>query len=544
MTVQKSFAFACLLFVFTPGECAHAAPLAERPNIVLIVADDLGFSDLGCYGSEIKTPHLDRLAHQGLRFTQFHNNAICVSTRASLMTGLYPRQVSISKLKNCVTIAEVLRDSGYQTLMAGKWHLAGHPRDRGFERYYGLLTGCCNHFNPGQQRLGEPSPGKKHVGDEQPFDLDGQLVKPFTPPREFYSTDAFTNAALTFLNERRNDERPFFLYVAYTVPHYPLHAPPEDITRYRGKYLDGWDRLREARFQRLRELGLIGKSWELSPRSPHAPAWDDIEDKDAWDLKMAVYAAMVDRLDRNIGRILEKIRVTGEEDNTLVLFLSDNGASDENRTSTPNIPPGPVESYWSVDLPWATLSNTPFRHFKRWNHEGGTATPLIAHWPQRISARGEITHKIGHVIDIMATIVEIASATYPTSYHGSTVQQLEGRSFLSTLLKPDSVSADRPIFWNRAGLWRSVRVGKWKLVSPDYTQQYNPWRAGRKGRLVRDPPVDSDTLWELYDMENDRTEVHNLAHQQPERVQRMATLYAKWDRRVSNSAHDSTRSDD
>jgi len=544
-----------LVITFTGSARAdQEAPRGERPNIVIIMADDMGFSDLGCYGGEIETPNLDRLARGGLRFTQFYNNAICVSTRASLMTGLYPWQVGTAsrflrrnkpgwKLQNCVTIAEVLRSAGYRTLMAGKWHLPGHPRKRGFDRYYGLLTGGCNHFNPGAQRPDEPEPGKKFPGDNQPFSVDDKVIRLYTPPRGFYSTDAFTDLALEFLDDDGKDDRSFFLYVAYTVPHYPLHAPPEDIAKYRGKYLAGWDRLRDARFDRLKDLGLIDRKWKLSPRSPHAPAWNDIQDKDAWDLKMAVYAAMVDRMDRNVGRIMEKLRAMGKEDNTLVLFLSDNGPSDEDRSSTPDIPPGPVESYRTVDLPWANLSNTPFRNFKRWDHEGGISTPLIASWPKVISKRGEITHAIGHTIDVMATCVDIAGVAYPASYNGHKVTPLEGRSLLPIFRRssvaPDTSSAEpeelptRPLFWNQRGLWRAVRMGKWKLVSPDHMIQYNPWRATRKGRIIHDATDDPNVLWELYDIEADRTELHNLAQKHPNRVKQLAAMYAAWEKRVT-----------
>jgi len=528
---------------FTGLASAEEDGPSERPNIVLVVADDLGFSDLGCYGGEIKTPHLDHLAHNGLRFTQFYNNAICDSTRASLLTGLYPRQVGVGKLQHCVTIAEVLHSAGYRTLMAGKWHLSGHPRGRGFDRYYGLLSGCCNHFNPGAKRLDEPLPGKKFHGDNQPFAVDDKVIRPYTPPRGFYSTDAFTDAALQFLDEYGEEDRPFFLYVAYTVPHYPLHAPPEDIAKYRGKYMSGWDRLRKARFDRLQNLRLIDRNWTLSPRSPHAPAWNDIKDKDAWDLKMAVYAAMVDRMDRNISRIMEKLRALGKDDNTLVLFLSDNGPSDEDRTSTPDIPPGPVESYRTVDLPWANVSNTPFRHFKRWNHEGGISTPLIAYWPKVISKGGETTHTMGHVIDIMASCLDIAGAEYPAAHNGDEVTPLEGRSLWPIFRKFSGSTEDssteieellaRPIFWNQQGLWRAVRLGKWKLVSPDHTIQYNPWRASRKGRILHDAPSDPDELWELYDMEADRSELNNLAQEHPNRVQQLAGMYAAWEQRVT-----------
>jgi len=518
-----------MLLLFLSAQACAAAD--DRPNIVLIMADDLGFSDLGCYGGEINTPHLDRLAQDGLRFSQFYNNAICTMTRASLLTGLYARRDDLKKFGDRPTIADVLRAAGYRTLMTGKWHLPGRPTERGFDRYAGLLSGCCNHFNPGAKRPGEAGPpGKKFAGDNQPFFVDGKVVRPYTPDANFYSTDRFTDDALEFLDESGDDDRPFFLYVAYTVPHYPLHAPPEDIARYRGKYLAGWDQLRQARYERLKELGLIEKNWPLSPRSPHAPAWNDVEDKPAWDLKMAVYAAMVDRMDQNIGRILAKIRQRGEDQNTLILFLSDNGASDEDRTSTPNVPPGPVESYRSVDLPWATLSNTPFQHFKRWNHEGGIATPLIAYWPKIITEGGRITDDVGHVIDIMATCIDIGAAQHPRSYKGREVSAPHGRSLLP-VLKGEERQGETALFWNQRGLWRAVRQGQWKLVSPDHTIQYNPWRPDRKGRVVHQPPRDPDTLWELYDIKADRGELLNLADQHPERVRQMADMYRRWEMR-------------
>ena len=450
------------------------------------------------------------------------------------MSGLYPRQVGRGRLRGCVTIAEVLRSAGYRTLMAGKWHLAGKPVERDFDRYYGLLTGCCNHFNPGSKLPGQPAPGKKFPGDNQPFAIDGHVIQPYTPGGNFYSTDAFTDHAVEFLDESAVDERPFFLYIAYTVPHYPLHAPPEDISSYRGKYLAGWDELRRSRFERLAEMGLIEASWGLSPRSRHAPAWQDIQDKQAWDLKMAVYAAMVDRMDRNIGRLVDKIRQLDKADNTLILFLSDNGGSDEDRTSTPDIPPGPPESYRTVDLPWATLSNTPFGHFKRWNHEGGISTPLIAYWPDVIRPGGAIARDMGHVIDIMATCVDVAGARYPTSYEGRPIPLCEGRSLLP-VFQGNKRKGHEALFWNQAGRWRAVRMGKWKLVSPDHTIQYNPWRADRKGRLIRPAADDPDTSWELYDMRADRTEQHNLARKFPSRVQRMAAAYSAWERRTAST---------
>ena len=503
---------------------------SERPNILLIMADDLGFSDLGCYGGEIHTPNLDRLAYNGLRFTQFYNNAICTASRASLLTGLYSQQVGCTRMQNCVTVADALKAVGYRTLMTGKWHLSGIPVERGFDRHYGLVTGACNHFNPGLRRPGENAPGKKSPGDNAPFAIDDQIIQPYTPEdRNFYSTDAFTDYAIKYLDEYRREEAPFFLYVAYTVPHYPLHALPNDIAKYRGRYKIGWDELRKQRFVRMVEMGLIEKQWDLSVRDPGSLPWEGIEDKDAWDLKMAVYAAMVDRMDQGIGRILTKIRELGVEENTLVLFLSDNGASDEDRTRTPDLPPGPMESYRTVDLPWANLSNTPFRKFKRWNHEGGIATPLIAYWPRVIKNGGAITHQMGHLIDVMSTQVAITGAEAPASYNGRKVLPLEGKSLLP-IFEGGQREGHEALYWNQAGLWCAVRKGKWKLVSPDYWINYRPWRLDGGETSARPATSDAQTIWELYDMEADRTESNDLAEQHPDLVKEMAEMYVAWER--------------
>ena len=294
----------------------NVAPEAGKPNIVLIMADDMGFSDIGCYGGEINTPNIDRLAYGGIRFTQFYNNAICVPTRASLLTGLYSQQVGVwsntpKKMENCGTLAEVLKNAGYRTLMTGKWHSLEIPVQRGFDRHYGLADGCCNFFNPGLRRPGEPEPGRKrHPGpwpedkrlfrDARRWAIDDKEFIPYSPgDRDFYTTDAFTDYALKYLDEYSHEDNPFFLYVAYTAPHYPLHAWPEDIAKYRGRYMCGWDKLREQRYKRMLEMGLIDERWTLSPRNKEVPAWEDVDDKDAWDLKMAVYSAMIDRMDQN-----------------------------------------------------------------------------------------------------------------------------------------------------------------------------------------------------------------------------------------------------
>jgi arylsulfatase len=415
--------------------------------------------------------------------------------------------------------------------------LGGLPFERGFDRNYGPTGGGCNYFNPGRRRAGEPEPARKTPAHGyEVFAIDDQVIQPYTPENpDYYTTDAFTDRALEYLDEYGPGEDPFFLYMAYTAPHWPLHARPRDIAKYQGRYKVGWDHLREQRMQRLLEMGLIEERWALSARDPDALPWDEIEDKDAWDLKMAVYAAMVDSLDQNIGRLMAKIRELGEEENTLVLVLSDNGASDEDRTSTPDIPPGTVDSYHSANLPWGNLSNTPFRKFKRWNHEGGIATPLIAYWPRVITQGGVITHQMGHLIDVMATCVDVTEVDYPSTYNGREVTPLEGKSLLP-VFRGEQREGHEALFWNQDGLWRAVRAGKWKLVSPDYWVPYKPWR--RDEGATR-PPVDRapdpDGLWELYDMDADRTEENNLADQYPDRVREMVARYCEWERRCAAS---------
>jgi len=510
-----------------------------RPNIVLILADDMGYSDPGCYGGEIRTPNIDRLAEGGLRFTQFYNCAVCVTTRASLLYGVYPDQAgvatvgdrgcvtlkedwtygiypdppcespnpSIGPADNCVSLAEVLRAAGYRTFMTGKWHGAHIPVERGFDRYYGLLSGCCNFFNPGLRRPGEGEPGRKRPGEARPWAIDGEVIQPYTPKDpDFYATDAFTEQALAYLDAGGRDERPFFLYLAYTAPHFPIHAWPEDIARYRGRYRVGWDALRRRRYERQVELGVIDPRWPLSPRYPGVPSWDEVDGKDDWDLKMAVYAAMIDRMDQGIGRVMAKLQELGCADNTLVLFLSDNGPCAEAIHTTPDVPPGPLESYHTVDAPWANVSDTPFRKFKMFVHEGGIATPLIAWWPKTIERPGEITHEVGHVIDFMPTFCELAGVAYPREFNGQAVQPTEGRSLLP-VFQGRPREGHEALFWEHRGQ-RAVRSGRWKLVGC------------------------SARPWELYDLEADRTEQNDLAGAMPEKVEELADLYEQWARRV------------
>ncbi|MEX0600424.1 MAG: arylsulfatase [Rhodothermales bacterium] len=526
---------ACLSTVVTG---ASAQPADERPNIVLIMVDDMGFSDIGSYGGEIDTPNLDRLAEEGLRFTQFYNTSKCFPTRASLMTGLYAHQVAMDErpgtIRNGVTIAEVLREAGYRTLMTGKWHGVENPFDRGFDRYFGLVDGAVNHFNPGLQRPGEPPPARKTPGHLRKWAIDGEVHVPYTPSDpDFYSTDVYTDYAIDFLETYADEERPYFLYLSYTAPHDPLQAWPEDIEKYRGSYMAGWDELRLRRYERQIEMGLIDAEWKLSDRGRirehqrrtsrftsrywsddgRILPWDEVERKEDWDLKMAVYAAMIDRVDQQIGRLMEAIQDMGDEDNTLVLFLSDNGGSGEmvhnqqNREHPPVDPPGPMSAWHSVDAPWANLSNTPFNYYKNWSHEGGIATPLIAYWPSRI-APGGITHDVSHIIDVMATAIDVGEAEYPATYRDERIHPLEGKSLLPVLEGRTRDGHEALFFeWDDG---KAVRTDRWKLVDA-------------RG---------DGTDWQLYDMVADRTETNDLSDAHPKKVAEMAARYDAWADRV------------
>jgi arylsulfatase len=504
----------------------RAAP--RRPNIVLIMADDMGFSDIGCYGSEISTPNLDALAGQGIRFTRFANNARCCPTRAALLTGLYSHQTGVGGMVNdqklpgyrgflndrCVTIAEALKPAGYRTLMAGKWHVGEDrphwPTDRGFDRYFGLISGASNFFT---------------LDPERKMALDGQPWRPSKPG--YYMTDAFTDRALQFLAEPESRQRPFFLYLAYTSPHWPLHARDEDIARYKDRYHGGWDALRAERHQRMLKMGIVEERWGLSPRDPRIPAWKDAPDKEWQARRMAVYAAQIDRMDQNIGRIVKQVRDLGQEDNTLFLFLADNGGCAENieigfrgkqgtyKTldgrevrlgNDPQIMPGPADTFQSYGIAWANASNTPFRRYKSWVHEGGIASPLVARWPGAIKQPGLLSHEPGHIIDIMATALDAAGAAYPATHAGRPITPLEGRSLLP-VFRGGKRQPHNALFWEHMGN-RAVRQDQWKLVAE------------------RGQP------WELYDIEADRTERRNLAAERPELVRKLETVYDAWAKRA------------
>lgn len=499
------------------GAAALAAPsvvrgalggAAARPNIVLIMADDMGYSDIGCYGGEIQTPNLDRLAKGGIRFTQFYNNAKCGPTRASLLTGQYSQAVGEESMQRGATIGEVLRGAGYRTICSGKWHQRPLPTTRGFDRYYGLADGCCNFWNPGTKaRPGEGAPGRKRPSARR-WAIEGKAIMGYVPEdKNFYTTDAFADYAAARLEEYKAEDKPFLLYLPFTAPHYPLHAWPADIAKYRGKYRIGWDELRKRRYKRMVDMGLIEKKWALSRRDRSSTEWASLsdKDKDQWDLRMSVYAAMIDRMDQAIGKVLDTIRKLGKADNTLVLFLCDNGGCAERVNRTRNIPPGPVESYRSVDPAWANASNTPFRKFKSWDHEGGVATPLIAHWPKGITKDlGGLTNQVGHIIDLLPTFMELSGAKYPAKLAGRAIRSVDGKS-LAPIFQGKRREGHREIFW-QFGRARAVRQGKWKLVGHSKT-------------------------WELYDMEADRTELNDLAAKYPERAKELAALWTAWAKR-------------
>lgn len=492
-------AIACLTLL--PWPACHAEE--GRPNIVVIVCDDMGFSDLGCYGGEIDTPNLDQLASDGLRFTDFHNNAKCSETRASIMTGLWHQQSKNLKLPGNVTIAEVLKSAGYRTLMCGKWHLASTPVDRGFDRYFGFLSGCINFFTGDDWQTGD---NLMRLGKQE-----------FKAPAGFYSTDAWTDYAIEFMEEtgEADPDKPFFLYLAHNAPHFPLHAPPEEIAKYKDRYLVGWDVIRERRHERLRELGVIDDTWRLSARDPKVEPWTSISPAQVEFLEpmMAVYAAMVDRLDQNIGRLVEHLKSTGQLDNTLILFFSDNGACPYQRLRVPGVGPGPSESDVAYDARWANMCNTPLRLYKQYAHHGGTLTPMIAHWPARIKARGELTSYTSHLVDLMPTVVELAGAEYPTEYDGQQILPMEGISLVPALVDGVTERGDEhPLFWEFSAN-HAIRAGNWKLVA------------------------ERSKDWELYDLSADRCETSNLVSKYPERVEQLAARYDEWAQRAGAKTH-------
>lgn len=525
----------------------------SRPNIVVILADDLGFSDLGSYGAvEIETPKLDRLAEGGQRFTQFYNAARCSPSRASLLTGLYPHQAGVAWLAGdalggeeappgytghlndqSVTAAEVLGRAGYETMMVGKWHLGNPGNDttpwqRGFDRYFGTLV-PRTYWKPGNLVL-----------DGEDYDWSAHQEEPF------FRTDAQADFAVRFIEEHQkrdrtsgSSDRPFFMYLAFKAPHFPLQEERQNIREYRDVFKKGWDALREERHRKLIAEEIIPAGTPLAPRDPSVPAWSDVppDEQRDWATKMAVYAALVDHMDRSIGRVVERLEQTGELRNTLLLFLSDNGASAEgigagsDQIGTDGgAAPGPPDTFQGYLMPWANASDTPFRMYKHFTQEGGIATPLIAHWPAGMpdAQEGTITDEEGHVMDIMATALDAAGVKYPDTFDGRPVTPMEGKSLLP-VFKTGHREGHEMIFWEHEG-HRAVREGRWKLVSYHGEQDealYQWWRFS-----PRWTPRTFATEWHLYDLEADRTELNDVAAEHPERVRRMAAAYDRWAARL------------
>lgn len=527
---------------------------SERPNIIYIMGDDMGYSDIGCYGSEIETPNLDRLAAEGVRFSSFYNMARCCPTRASLLTGLYPHQAGVGWMmsdngtdgyrgelsRNCMTIAEVLKVSGYSTYMSGKWHVTKevHPKSeadkhnwplqRGFERFYGTIHGAGSLFDPFSLTRGNEyiSP----VNDAE-----------YQPENGFYYTDAISDHASKYIHEHslQSSDKPFFMYVSYTAAHWPMHARDQDIAKYQGKYDAGYEAIRTARLKRLMNTGLLAQDSVVLP--PMADSWDAVEDQ-AWETRnMEVYAAMVDSMDQGIGKIVAALRDTDQLDNTLLVYLQDNGGCAENygrsgtgqpRAEAPTLEPlaadylqpdmqpkqtrdgypvrtgkgvmaGAADTYIAYGRGWATVSNTPFREYKHWVHEGGISSPLIVHWPAGFEARGAILHTPSHLVDLMATAIDAGQATYPEEFHdGKSIKPLEGRSLVPAIR--DEPIEREALYWEHEGN-RAVRAGDYKLVSK-----------GAAGP------------WELYNLSNDRSEQHDLAAQQPQRVAELSRLWQEY----------------
>lgn len=493
-----------------------------RPNILLIMVDDMGFSDIGAFGSEIQTPNLDQLAHEGMRFNQFRNTGKCFTTRASLMTGQYAHDVGMSKyiltFKNAVTFGDVLQTVGYKTLMVGKHHALDNPYNMGFDHYWGLRDGAANHFNPGFPRPDEPAPAHKK-GKVRTFCFDGKCLQPYTPDnKDYYSTDTFTDWALELLNqhEAADDDQPFMMYLAYTAPHDPIQAWPKDIAKYDGTYEEGYEAIAKARYQRQLDSGLFDKATHPRSKAAHRP-WADLTDQEKKDEArvMQVYGAMIDNLDQNIGRLLAQLKKTGELDNTLVIFLSDNGASAEhNDIGTGEI--GAIDRYSSIDGHWANVSNVPFKAYKNTSFEGGVLTPFIVHWPGVVKAGGPVNETSAHLVDIMSTIVDITGATYPETSRGHDVGAMDGMSLLPAF-KGATVERSKPLYfqWQRG---KAVIDGHWKLVH----------------QFVRDRDKGSSLWaftseqWELYDLSKDRTEINNLVDSHPEKLAELKAKYEAW----------------
>ena len=532
----------------------------RQPNIVLIMSDDMGYSDIGCYGSEIHTPTLNALAANGLRFTQFYNTARCCPSRASLLTGLYQHQAGIGHMMNdrgvdgyrgdlnkqCVTIAEALKPAGYNCYMAGKWHVTkkirpgkeqekhNWPLQRGFDRFYGTIHGAGSLWDPNS------------------LTRDNRLISPFADPEykpdePWFYTDAISDQATRYIREHKGDN-PFFMYVAYTAAHWPMHAPEKDIATYKGKYDRGYAPIRKARYERMKQLGVIEDHWKLSPQ---AGKWEHVQNK-PWEARnMEVYAAMIDNMDQGIGKIVAELKRQGKLDNTLIFFLQDNGGCHETlgrgkqgkpRAHQPTLKPmapdalqfrmiptqtrdgypmrlgqgvmaGPADTYIAYGRAWANVSNTPFREYKSWVHEGGISTPLIVHWPKHISDKGKLRHTPSHLIDIMTTCVDVSGAIYPTTFKNNLVTPMEGKS-LAPVFDGGTVEREA-LYWEHQRNC-AIRVGDWKLV----------------GKAVLDHKGPNPARWELYNISKDRSELNNLAKTYPKKVRKLSAMYTAFAHRA------------
>lgn len=492
----------------------------KKPNIILIVVDDMGYSDLGAYGSEIHTPNIDRLAAQGLKLKEFYNNSICAPTRASLLTGQYQHKAGVGYFDvnlgipayqgylnhESLTLAEVLKQNGYSTLMSGKWHVGNDslawPNQRGFEQYYGVIGGAADYFDA------KPLP---LAGTAYPVIIEENNKRLHPLADSYYFTDEIGDHAISYLQKQSAGNKPFFLYLAFNAPHWPLQALPEDIAKYKGRYDIGWDSLRRERLHKQIELGLVDPKQSVAVRDADIPDWDKLtyDEQHLWKSKMEVFAAMVDRMDQNVGKVLAKLKELKKDDNTLIVFISDNGAPAEDvahlgkKAARNTGPVGTSGSFESQGKNWSFVSNSPFRAFKDFMYEGGISSPFIAWYPGHIKA-GEIKKGGAHLIDIAPTFYDISGSKYPAAYKGITPYKLAGESLKSLLVESADWTRSKPIFWERAGN-RAVRKGKWKLVSiyPRYK-------------------------WELYDFDTDRGETNDIADKNPEVVNELSAEYVEW----------------
>ncbi|MEM9369323.1 MAG: arylsulfatase [Planctomycetota bacterium] len=475
----------CMTIAFAIPFLLPVVALAKpaRPNVVIILVDDMGYSDVGCYGGEIETPNIDRLAANGLRFTQFYNCAKCESTRATLLSGRYFPEVGGGKLANCITIPEAMRTAGYQTMMVGKWHQSQTPTQRGFDRYFGFLNGCVNFFTG----VSSQKNGTHFMLDDERWEV---------PKLGFYTTEAFSDHTLRLLEER-DLEKPFFFYIAHNAPHYPLQAPEKDVAKYRGRYKAGWHQLREQRLARMIDLGVVPVDQELSATPTDVLSWDSLTEQevDHHDLMMATYAAMIDKVDQSVGALVAKLESQNALDNTLIMFLSDNGACPFQRTEAKtrenNLMPWDAESWWLYDQNWAHACNTPYRKYKQNQHEGGISTPMIMHWPAVLAGGGQFDRDPAHLVDLHATCLDLAGIDYADLQQDGDIGPARGLS-LAPVMRGQTRHLHEELYF-QFSKYSALRAGAWKLV--DGT--------------------------ELYNIEEDRIEMHNLADDYPERFQAM-----------------------